>query len=258
MKNSKVKEYRYIIGKIPIMCLFFDMCLLYLQWLTGNIPIIKHNNVIMNFGTLIKKYAESPLSRHLILELLRDYQRPNDKISELLKSKELVSIRRGLYIIGPEMDLPTPEPFLIANHLRGPSYVSLESALSYWNMIPERVYEVSSVTIKTSKTYKTPVGRFRYQQLRTPYYSYGIKNIKYSPKQTMLIASPEKALCDKIVLTPNINLRSIKQTQEFLLEDIRIDSEILSSLDIKVMESWILNTPKKSSIKMLVKSLKKL
>jgi len=209
----------------------------------------------MNFRTVIKEYAEAPITRHIILELLSDYQSPNDKISELLKSKELISIRRGLYITGPKMDLTTPEPFLIANHLRGPSYVSLESALSYWNMIPERAYEISSVTRKTSKLYKTPVGRFSYQQLKIPYYSYGIKNIKYSPKQTMLVASPEKALCDKVVLTPKIYLRSIKQTREFLLEDLRMNSEVLGTLDTKVMELWIKNAPKKSSLKMLIKTL---
>ncbi|MCF6213059.1 MAG: hypothetical protein L3J45_03440 [Flavobacteriaceae bacterium] len=209
----------------------------------------------MDFRKMVKKYAEAPISRYLILELLSDYQSPNDKISELLKSKELISIRRGLYITGAKMDLPTPEPFLIANHLRGPSYVSLESALSYWNMIPERAYEISSVTIKTSKLYKTPVGRFSYQQLKTPYYSYGIKNIEYSPKQTMLVASPEKALCDKVVLTPKIYLRSIKQTREFLMEDLRIDSEILKTLDTKIIELWVKNAPKKSSLKMLIKTL---
>ncbi|WP_338731489.1 type IV toxin-antitoxin system AbiEi family antitoxin domain-containing protein [Mangrovimonas cancribranchiae] len=212
----------------------------------------------MDFRTIIKEYAEAPISRHLILELLSNYKRPNDKISELLKSEELISIRRGLYIIGPKMNLPSPEPFLIANHLRGPSYVSLESALSYWNMIPEKAYEISSVTIKTPKLYKTLVGRFTYQQLKTPYYTYGIKNIEYSPKQAILIASREKALCDKIVLTPKINLRSIKQTQEFLMEDLRIDSELLSTLDTKVMEMWIENAPKKNSLKMLVKTLMKL
>ena len=209
----------------------------------------------MDFRTIIKEYTEAPISRHLILELLSNYQSPNDKISELLKSKELISIRRGLYIIGPKIDLPSPEPFLIANHLRGPSYVSLESALSYWNMIPERAYETSSVTIKTSKLYKTQVGRFSYQQLKIPYYSYGIINIKYSSKQTILIASREKALCDKIVLTPKINLRSIKQTKEFLIEDLRMDSEVLSTLNIKVMELWVKDAPKKSSIKMLIKTL---
>lgn len=209
----------------------------------------------MDFRKRVKEYAEAPISRHLILELLSDYQRPNDKISELLKRRELISIRRGLYITGPKMDLPTPEPFLIANHLRGPSYVSLESALSYWNMIPERAYEISSVTIKTSKLYKTPIGRFSYQQLKTPYYSYGIKNIVYSPKQTMLVASPEKALCDKVVLTPKIYLRSIKQTREFLMEDLRMDSEVLKTLDTKVMGLWIKNAPKKSSLKMIIKTL---
>ncbi|TQO39690.1 Transcriptional regulator, AbiEi antitoxin, Type IV TA system [Arenibacter algicola] len=209
----------------------------------------------MDFRKMIKEYAETPISRHLILELLKDYQSPNDKISELIKSEELISIRRGLYITGPKMDLPTPEPFLIANHLRGPSYVSLESALSYWNMIPERAYEISSVTIRTSKLYKTPVGRFSYQQLKIPYYSFGIKNIEYSTKQTMLVASPEKALCDKVVLTPKIYLRSIKQTQEFLLEDLRMDTDVLSTLDTKMMELWIKNAPKESSLKMLVKTL---
>lgn len=209
----------------------------------------------MGFRKMIKEYAEIPISRHLILDLLSDYQRPNDKISELLKSEALIAIRRGLYITGPKMDLPTPTPFLIANHLRGPSYVSLESALSYWGMIPERTYEISSVTIKISKLYKTPAGRFNYQQLKIPYYSYGIKNIAYSPKQAILIASPEKALCDKIVLTPNIYLRSIKQTREFLMEDLRIDSEVLSTLDTEIMELWVENAPKKSSLKMLIKTL---
>jgi len=212
----------------------------------------------MNFKTMIKEYTEAPISRHLILELLREYKRPNDKISDLLKNKELISIRRGLYIVGPKMNLSSPEPFLIANHLRGPSYVSLESALSYWNMIPERVYEISSVTIKTSKLYKTPVGRFSYQQLKIPYYSYGIKNIKHSTKQTLLIASREKALCDKIVLTPKINLRSIKQTQAFLMEDLRIDSEVLNTLDTNIMKLWVNNAPKKSSLKMLINTLMQL
>lgn len=209
----------------------------------------------MDFRKAVKEYTEAPISRHLILELLSDFQRPNDKISELIKSKQLISLRRGLYIPGPKLDLPTPAPFLIANHLRGPSYVSLESALSYWNLIPERTYELCSITIKTSKSYKTPVGRFSYQQLHTPYYSYGIKSIAYSAKQTVLIASPEKALCDKVVLTAKIQLRSIKQTLDFLIEDLRMDVETLKTLDTEIMELWVENAPKKSSLKMLIKTL---
>lgn len=232
--------------------------MLFLHQLTGIIPIIICNIGSMDFRVMIKEYAEAPISRHLILELLSDYQSPNDKISELLKSKKLISIKRGLYIPGPKMDLPTPEPFLIANHLRGPSYVSLESALSYWSLIPERTHEISSVTIKTSKKYRTQVGRFSYKQLKTPYYAFGIKSINISQKQTILLASPEKALCDKIVLTPNINLRSIKQTREFLLEDLRMDSEVLNTLNTETMRLWIVCAPKKSSLKMLIKTLEEL
>ncbi|MFK7795876.1 MAG: hypothetical protein AB8E82_00375 [Aureispira sp.] len=209
----------------------------------------------MDITKAIQKYVEAPMPRHLILKLLSDYKRPNDKISTLIKNQELISLRRGLYITGPKISLSTPEPFLIANHLRGPSYVSLESALSYWNMIPERSYEISSVTIKTSTLYKTPVGRFSYRQLKLPYYSYGIKNVKLSPQQTILVASPEKALCDKIVLTPKVYLRSIKQTQAFLIEDLRIEEEILHTLDPQLLKLWIKNTPKKSSIEMLLKTL---
>lgn len=212
----------------------------------------------MDFRMLIKEFADAPFSRHLILELLRDYKSPNDKISELIKSGELISVRRGLYIPGTKIDLPLPEPFLIANHLRGPSYVSLESALSYWGFIPERTYEISSVTVKTSKKYDTLIGRFSYQQLSSPYYSFGIRSIRLSLKQTVLIATPEKAICDKIILTSNINLRSVKQTREFLLEDLRMDDEMLKTLDWKIIHTWLESTPKKNSLKMLIKMLQEL
>ncbi|MFT6745803.1 MAG: hypothetical protein ACJAZ2_000141 [Glaciecola sp.] len=212
----------------------------------------------MDFRTMIKEFSDAPISRHLMLELLKGYKSPNDKISELIKSEMLTLVRRGLYIPGPKIDLPSPEPFLIANHLRGPSYISLETALSYWGFIPERTYEISSVTVKTSKKYKTSVGRFNYQKIPIPYYSFGIKSIQLTAKQTALIASREKAVCDKIILTSNINLRSVKQTLEFLLEDLRIDSDMLKTLNIKVIGSWLEHAPKKSSLKILIKTLQEL
>lgn len=212
----------------------------------------------MDFRMMIKNFGDAPFSRHLIMKLLKDYKSPNDKISELLKSGELISIRRGLFIPGPKTDLPLPEPFLIANHLRGPSYVSLEAALSYWGFIPERIYEISSVTLKTSKKYKTPIGRFTYKHLPFPYYSFGIRSLQLTPKQTVLIASPEKAVCDKIVLTSGVVLRSIKQTKELLLEDLRMDDEMLKTLDRSVIYSWLEKAPKKSSLKILIKTLQEI
>lgn len=207
------------------------------------------------FRRKVKNYNCAPITHGLVMDILAEYNRPNDKISELIKSGELLSIRRGLYVPGPETDLPIPDLFLIANHLRGPSYVSLESALSHWGLIPERVHEISSVTLKTTKIYRTPAGRFSYQHLASPYYSFGIESVILAPQQRALIASPEKALCDKIILTSGISLRSVRQTSSFLIEDLRIDEETLRNLDTFIIGSWIENAPKKSSLTMLVKTL---
>jgi hypothetical protein len=232
-----MSNYLLIIGIIPIIALYF-------------------NN--MDFRTLIKDYANAPITRHLILDVLKDYSRPNDKISELIKAEQLISVKKGLYITGPKIDLPQPESFLIANHLRGPSYVSVESALSYWGLIPERTYEISSATLKTSKKYTTPVGRFSYKQLPLPYYALGIERVELVPQQFVLIASPEKALCDKIILTPKINLRSIVQTRAFLIEDLRMDEAALQKLAIEKIDSWLVDAPKRSSLQLLVNTLKEL
>lgn len=212
----------------------------------------------MRFRRKAKEYAPLPISHDMVSEMLYEYKRPNDKISELIKSGELTSIRRGLYVPGPELDLPIPDLFLIANHLRGPSYVSLESALSYWGMIPERVYEISSVTLKTAKVYQTDLGRFSFKRLSLPYYAFGVQRVQLSEQQVVLMASREKALCDKIVLTSGVLLRSVTQTQDFLTEDMRIDYDSLQSLDIESIRTWVEDAPKKSSLRMLIKTLESL
>ena len=212
----------------------------------------------MNIQKAFSNYSEVPISRNLMLEILKEYKSPNDKISELVKKGILISLRRGLYITGTDLELPQPNSFLIANHLRGPSYVSLETALSYWGLIPERVYEIASVTLKNTIEYNTPVGRFSFHYAPSPYYSFGIKSIKLSDKQKVLVATKEKAICDKIIFTKGLTLRSTKQVKEFLMEDLRIERGELKKLNAELIELWIENAPKKSSIIKLIKTLKML
>ena len=212
----------------------------------------------MDFRYLVRQFNNAPLTRQVMLDMLKDYKRPNDKISELIKSGDLIPLKKGLYIPGVKTHLTGPEPFLIANHLWGPSYISLESAMSYWGMIPERVYEVRSVTLKLSKKYKTPKGRFSYRFMPTPYYSFGIRSVELTPGQVAIVATPEKALCDKIITTAGLALRSPAQTYSFLLDDLRIDPEWLHKFNIKEIRSWIEDAPKKESLRMLLKTLEKL
>jgi hypothetical protein len=212
----------------------------------------------MSFQSTIQAYAEEPLSTQVLVSLLKEYKRPYDKIAELVKQGQLTPIKNGLYISGPKLQVRRPETFLIANHIWGPSYISLESALSHWGYIPERVYEVSSVTLKRSRRYKTEVGRFSFMHVPLPYYSFGIQRIQLTPKQAILMARPEKAVCDKIVMTPGVLLRSVPQVLRFLTEDLRIDEDMLTNLSIQTIDSWIADAPKSTSLQMLVKTLETL
>jgi hypothetical protein len=193
-----------------------------------------------------------------VQEALSAYQRPNDKIHEMLQSGDLVALRRGLYIPGENLDLPVPHLFLIANHLRGPSYVSCETALAYWGLIPERIEEICSVTLRTSHTYNNAIGRFSFQRLRSPYYSFGLRSEILGEQQRAVIASPEKALCDTIILTSGVNLRSITQTRDYLFEDMRLDPAQLQTFDLSAMSSWLEDAPKRASISMLINTLERL
>lgn len=224
----------------------------------GFIPIFERQFYIMSVNELIEDYSVVPITRQTMLLLLKDYKRPDDKIGELVKNGELITLKNGLYIPGPKSKITRPEPFMIANHLWGPSYISMETAMYYHGLIPERVFEVSSVTTKSTKTYRTEVGRFSYRQVGLPYYSFGIRSVKLTEKQVVMMASPEKALCDKIVLTPGVLLRSVVQAEAFLIEDLRIDEDSLVQLDADQIETWIDDAPKRDSLKTLVKTLRSL
>lgn len=210
----------------------------------------------MNFTEAIKDYAGQPLTRQILMDLLQEYRRPYDKINELIRQNLLVQVKRGIFIPGPQSSTLAPEKLLLANHLWGPSYVSSDSALSYWRMIPERVYETCSMTTNLGKIYKTPAGRFRYTRLPLPYYSFGIQRVELASKQMTLIAGKEKSLCDKIITTPGLKLRSVKQTKEYLLEDLRISKESLIELNTSMINDYMSDAPKQDSIAILIKTLK--
>jgi len=186
------------------------------------------------------------------MSLLKDYKSPNDKVHALLGEGILTPVKKGLYIAGPVIKANKPEPFLVANHILGPSYVSLDAALSYYGLIPERVYEISSGTTKTSRKFTTPIGTFSYTHLALPYYAFGIRQIELSGEQYAMIASPEKALFDKVITTAGVVLRSKKDAMSYLTEDLRMDEDNLMSFDTLAMSSWLSNSPKRESLGMII------
>ena len=212
----------------------------------------------MNHIKLLMPYAEQPISTQVLLGLLKDYNRPYDKIMELVHQGYLFQLRKGLYMTTPSISVHRPEPFLIANHLYGPSYVSLDSALHYWGFIPERVFEVTIVTSKLSKRFTAQNTLYSFTHLPLAYYPLGIKSVALTDEQTILIASPEKCMCDKILLTSGVNLRSKKQALIFLVEDLRIEKDRLRELNLREMVKWLPVCPKRPSIKNVIEAIAEL
>jgi hypothetical protein len=212
----------------------------------------------MSFIDLIRSFSGQPLTHQILMSLLKDYKRPNDKIHALLQDGTLEYIKKGLYISGPDFKANRPEPFLLANHILGPSYVSLDTALSHHGLIPERVYEVASMTTKASRKFQTPMGLFSYTRLPLPYYSFGIMRVEVADEQYAMIASPEKALCDKVITTSGLVLRNPKNAKNYLLEDLRMDEDNVKELDTDAMVAWLPSALKKESLLMLIKAVNNL
>lgn len=123
----------------------------------------------------LDQFRNTPVDYATLVTLLRDYRFPKDKIAAMEKQQQLIRIKKGLFVVAQQEGTSPISRELIANHLYGPSYVSLESALSYHNLIPERVYRVRSVTMKRFKMYDTPLGVFEYRTVSPEYFSIGIQ-----------------------------------------------------------------------------------
>lgn len=185
----------------------------------------------------LEKYSGMVVNHSTLLSILKDYQAPNFKIHSLLKEGVLIGLKKGLYAVASASKNQLISLPLVANHLYGPSYVSLEYALSFYGIIPERVVVVTSVCTKRGKVFNTPLAAFSYQHLPADYYSIGINSFKETERVSYLIASPEKALVDWLALTPNLKFYSAKSLATLLFEDMRMDEEILRAMDLGLINS---------------------
>ncbi|OFY85167.1 MAG: hypothetical protein A3F72_05145 [Bacteroidetes bacterium RIFCSPLOWO2_12_FULL_35_15] len=205
----------------------------------------------------LKQFGIIPFSTGTLKLLLSNYKSPNDKISELMASGEIMQIKKGMYIVSSEYRNQNISKEILANLIYGPSYVSLDFALSYYGMIPERVMITTSITPKRSKIFSTLFGEFTYTHSPINYYHIGISQEKNENQFNFLIASPEKALCDKIVFTKKLNLYSVSSMRYFLFDDLRIDFQNIKKLDLSIIEECIAVGPKQNELKLLLKTIKK-
>ena len=110
----------------------------------------------------------------------------------------------GGYYILADRALGEMYLFMVANKIYEPSYISLESALAYYEVIPETVLGVTSISSRKTKQYKSNWGVFSYRSIK-PQYMIGYQIIEYSPGYKFKIASLEKAIVDYLYLNSDIH-----------------------------------------------------
>ncbi len=134
----------------------------------------------------------------LVLPFYESPQQAHRQLSDWTRAGKLLQLRRGLYTFPDEL----PNSYVIANRLVRPSYVSLQSALSYYGLIPEHVASMTSVTTGRPITLNNKFGRFIFRHIKTDFF-FGFRHWQVAQTEFAFMATPEKALLDLIYLTPN-------------------------------------------------------
>jgi predicted transcriptional regulator of viral defense system len=156
----------------------------------------------MKFAELLETVGDLPLFRSsLLLAGDRDVADVRRQLARWTQSGRVVQLRRNVYVLAAPWRRVEPHPFVIANQLHGPSYVSLQSALGHYGVIPEAVPVVTSVTAGRPMAFDTPLGRYSYRHLQArAFFGYG--RVPMLRDQDALVAGRVKALLDLVYLTP--------------------------------------------------------
>lgn len=191
-----------------------------------------------------------------LLSALSGYASPRDRITALLRSGAIIRAKKGLYVFGPEY---RREPFsreLLANLIYGPSFISLDYALGYYGLIPERVEAVTSVCAGRARRFETPVGLFIYHP--TPCCSAGVGRAGQGDTR-FLIAVPERALADRIRAERSDTGRTQKEMAQYLFENLRLEEADVRAMDAGLMEELAeaLHSRKVRSCAALIRALRR-
>jgi len=158
-------------------------------------------------------------------EKYKDYTDINGKIKRDIDSGFLFPLVRGIYETNESAD-----GFLLASYIYGPSYLSFEYALSYHNLIPERVVTYTNATFnkRKSKVYQNHFGLYTYRDVPNAAFPFSVKAYE-EDGYAYFMANPEKALCDLLYTRKPVT--SLKELKMLLFEDLRINKDMFEQLN---------------------------
>jgi predicted transcriptional regulator of viral defense system len=165
----------------------------------------------MEFKRLLEIIGDEPIFEASLL--LAGNINPNTvrlQLNRWTKNGRIYQLRRGLYAVAPLYQRTKPHPFVIANRLQRASYISMQSALAFYDLIPDTVNVTVSVAAGRPERLKTPLGIFEFRHIKPDLFrGYRMTDLR---SQQALVATPEKALLDLVYLQPD------GETKEYLQE----------------------------------------
>lgn len=190
------------------------------------------------------------LTTDMLKDKFKDYSNPLDKIKRDADSGLIFRLTRGIY----ENDCDV-NPCFLASSILSPSYLSFDWALSYYGLIPEKVFSITSATlsIRKNKTFINKFGRYEYSDIPANAFSEGLVYLE-NGDYIVKIATKEKAVCDS--LSKWRVVRNINDLKELLFADKRIDKNEFSTCDFKLMMR-LASLYKKTNLDMLIKLIRK-
>ena len=195
----------------------------------------------MNFDDLLQIIGDDPVFESSLLfagDVDPRYIRL--QLGRWINSGRVYQLRRGLYSIAPPYQKTKPHPFLVANHLQHSSYVSLQSALAYYDLIPETVYSTASVTAGRPERLENPLGIYEFRHIKTNLlFGYQMADLG---TQAALVATPEKALLDLVYLQPGGELSNY-------LHALRLQNLDRLNLDLLQKQTDLFASPKMQAAK---------
>ena len=203
----------------------------------------------------LKEIGVIPITTSIIESLYPELKSADKKVVWLEKNGYIIRLKRGVYVVNPEHSGKILSNELIANHLYAPSYISMLTALRYYGLIPEAVYTHQSMTVKHSRRFQTPIGNYDYKYIAREAFSVGVRSL-HKGDYSFLIASPEKALCD-LIANSKVNLRYLKEVENYLEYDIRMDMDEFYKFDASIFEEYIKVGKKADSISTVLKFLRR-
>jgi predicted transcriptional regulator of viral defense system len=200
----------------------------------------------MEFTLLLDIVGDEPVfETGLLLAGSVDSKDVRRQLSRWTKAGRLCQLRRGLYALAPPFQKVKPHPFVVANRMMRSSYVSLQSALGYYGLIPDVVPVTTSITTDRPGQWQTPLGVYTFRHIKIERFV-GYRLVDLGDNQQAFVASPEKALLDLVHLQPGgdsaeyLQELRLQGMERLDLEELQHQAELTSSQKLRRAAAFVI------------------